>query len=109
MGGHIEQQFRHGIVLAEHGEGTIIRGTGGGGDALGHLFLHHDGDGVEALRLQQGGEDGRGNVVRQISAGHGPEALEFFRNKGGNVLLQHVAPEDFQVVEFPHGHGEDGL
>ena len=54
MGRDVEEDLGFCIVIAEDGEGGIVGGAGLGGDALGHLLLDHDGDGVEALALQQG-------------------------------------------------------
>ena len=41
-GGHVKQNFRLGIVLAEQGEGAVVLAAGLGADALGDLLLHHD-------------------------------------------------------------------
>ena len=109
MGGDIEQNLRLGVVIAKNGEGGVIGGAGSGGNALGHLFLHHDGDGVEALALQQGRENGRRNIIRKIGTGHGPQALEFLGHQGLHIGLQHVLPDNFQIVKFAHGQLQDGL
>ena len=109
MGRDVKQQLRLGIILAEHGEGAVIRRAGPGGNALGHLLLNHDGDGLKAFGFQQRREDGGGDIVRQIGAGHGPEAGQLFRHQLGDAALQDVSPDDFHIVKFPHGQTQNGL
>ena len=63
VGRDVKEQFRVGVVLAEHGEGPVVRRAGGGADPAGYLPLDHHGDGGEAFGLQQGGDGGGGDVI----------------------------------------------
>ena len=109
MGGHIEEVLRLRVILAEYGESAVVRRAGLGGDPLGHLLLDHNGDGVEAVRLQQGRENGGGDIVGQIGAGHGAQPGEFLPHQGGDILLQHISPEDLQILEFSYSLSQNGL
>ena len=108
MGRHIKKDLRLGVLLAEHGKSAVILRTGLGGDALGHLLLDHDGDGLEALRFQHCRQNGRSDLIGQIGTGHGPQAGEFLRHQGGNILVQHIVPDNLQVVKFPYGLFQNG-
>ena len=57
VGRDVKEQFRVGVVLAEHGEGPVVR-RAGGADPAGYLPLDHHGNGGEAFGLQQGGDGG---------------------------------------------------
>ena len=109
MGRHIEEKFRLRIVLAENGERTVISGAGLGGDPLGNLFLHHDCHRLEALGFQQGRQNGRGDVVGQVGAGHGPQSAEFLLHQRRHIQLQHIVPDDLQVFKFTHRDVQNGL
>ena len=109
MGGDVEQKLRFCVILAEYGERAVIRGAGLCRDALRHFLLHHDGDGLEALRFQQRRENGGGDVIGEVGAGHGAESAELLLHQRGDVLLQHVSPENFQIGKIPHGDVQNGF
>ena len=109
MGGHIKQNLRFCVVIAEDGKCGIIGSAGLGGDPLGHFLLNHDGDRLEAFRLQQGTEDGRSNVVGQIGTGHGPQAGKLLCHQCLHIGFQHIIPDNLQIVKFSHGQLQNGL
>ena len=102
-GGDLEEQLRGGVVLAEDGEGPVIRCPRPGADTQGHLSLNHDGDGGEDPRLDQGGDGGGGNIIRKIGTGQRRKAGELFRCQGSQISLQDVSWNDLHI--FPAGHG----
>ena len=101
--GDLEEQLRGGVVLAEDGEGPVIRCPRPGADTQGHLSLNHDGDGGEDPRLDQGGDGGGGNIIRKIGTGQRRKAGELFRCQGSQISLQDVSWNDLHI--FPAGHG----
>ena len=109
MGGYVKQQLRLGVILAEDGEGAVVRRPRLGGDALGHLLLHHDGNGLEAVRFQQGCEDGGGDVIGQVGAGHGPQTGQLLPDQGGNIQLQHIVPHQLHIGAILQCDIQDGL
>ena len=109
MGRHVKQQFRLGIILAEHGESAVVRRARLGSNALGNLLLHHHRHRLKALGFQQGGEDGAGDVIGQVGAGHRAQGTQFLVHQGGDVLLEHIAPENFHIVAALQGDVQDGL
>ena len=70
--------------------------------------MHHDGDGVKAICFQQGREDGGSDVVGQVGTGHGPQTGKFLCHQSGHILVQHIIPDDFQVVKFAYGLFQNG-
>ena len=109
VGGHIEEDLRLGVKVTEDGEGGVVGGAGFGGDSLGNLLLHHDCDGVEAFRFQQGGKNGGCDVIGQVGAGHGAQTGEFLGNESLYIGLQHILPDDFKIVKFAHSQVQNGL
>ena len=88
--------------MAEHRKGAVVLGAGLCRDPLRHLLLHHDGDRLEAPGFQQGRQDGRGNIVRQVGTGHGAQTGQLFGHQFRDIQLQNVLPEDLQILKFPH-------
>ena len=111
LGRHLEEVLAHGVVLAEQGEGPEVGGAGLGADALGYLSLNHHRHPAETAALQQQGDDGGGDVVGQIGAGHGGEPLKLLLYQLGDVQLHYVAGDDLHVVIAAYGllqNGEQG-
>ena len=108
---HVEEELGDGVVLAVHREGAVVRRARCGADAQGHLPLDHHRDAGEAFGLDEGGDDGGGDVIGQVGAGHGREAGELLIHQGGNVQLQDVGGEDLYVGAVPQGlvqHRQEG-
>ena len=97
---NIEQQLRHGVILAEDRKCAIIPFSGGRGDALRDLLLHHDRDRLERAGLQQGGQNRRCNIVWQVRAGDGAQT----RNSSATMARTSVfrtSPKIISRFSFP--------
>ena len=79
-----------------------------GADALGHFSLNHHGHPSETAAFQQKDDDGSGNVVGKISAGHRGQALKFLSHQLRKVQFHHVTRDNFHVTIFPHGFCQNG-
>ena len=92
-----------GVVLAEHGEGPVVRRAGGGADPAGYLPLDHHREGSKAGGLHQLFQNGRGDVIGQVGADYRREALELLCRDGREVQFQHVPRHDLHIRIGGHG------
>ena len=101
--GHLEQQLRRGVILHQQGEGPIVRRARGGADPLGYLLLNQHRQGLKAAAFHHPGQQGGGDVIRQVGAQNGPQAPKVLPHQGRQLLLHHVAPDQGEIGEVRHG------
>ena len=61
------------------------------------------------LKILKDHQNGRSNIIRKVGAGHGPQSRETLLHQRRDILLQHIAPQDLQIIEFPHRLLQNGL
>src|SRR5215469_3450814 len=92
------------MQLYGYSEKTVIARTGSGGHAVGHLALHHQHGTIKRLtvfgELEQ---DGRGDVVRQIS--DNDEALTRISGRRREIEREHIDRFDSYVRSCLSGRG----
>lgn len=96
------------MVADEDGERAVIGCAWRRGHAKRHLPLHHDGNRFEDARFNEGYQDRRRDVIRQIGTDGVPEAGHLPADRFGDVQLQDITGNDFHVFAVCQCLAQDG-
>ena len=94
------------MVLQKQGEGAAVGGALRGAQPPGHLPLDEHRDRFEAGSLNELRQYRRRDVVGQVGADDGAEAVEPFPYQGVQIQLHHVSRHDLHIGVGSHSLGQ---